>query len=272
MIKTILLVFISTLFCDEDGPFSLKLKYREGEENKYKSDIMINFSISLGETMSGTAMTIIERYKGEKDGFLVLEQEITDIISTVKTFDKMTPNHDMNALADVPFSIYINKNGELDHFETEYKHLEEELNTLIMGFSQNNYLYPFGMDAVDLEIGAAWSVSYDSVKMFAGNGEFENLMFIKSNYTLDKVKKKRGRWVAYISEKGELSCDMKIVLGNMIMDGRMNGEFKNSYRFDLDLGKTLLKKGAGTFKWNFSMEDKNFKSTMRITEKTKKVK
>ena len=68
MIKTFLFVFISTLFCGEGGPFSLIIKYKEGEESKYKSDMMVTFSISLGETMSGTAMTIIERYEGEKDG------------------------------------------------------------------------------------------------------------------------------------------------------------------------------------------------------------
>ena len=65
---------------------------------------------------------------------------------------------------------------------------------------------------------------------------------------------------------------MNILQGGTFMEGALYGISKASYRFDLDNGKVLLKKASSNMEYDFTIEDKSFKTVMDISEKTKKVK
>lgn len=267
------IICLPFLVAQDDGSYDLIIKYKKGDVFKYKTDFIMAMSVpGMGNFEIGRVFTLENKYLGEEDGLIIVEQIMTKMIATNKVWDKMSTDYKMNQMVGVSFKIYIKPDGTIDHTSSEHRHLEETISSLTQDVGQINYLYPFGIEAIDVSVGDTWNVKNDSVVFYAGEGDIESLMFIDSDYSFDKIKIKKGREIAYISEISKLRCKMNIVQGGTFMEGEMYGDFKGSYRFDLDNGKVLLKKSSGNMEYTFLMEDKYFKTVMSISEKTKKVK
>ena len=69
-----------------------------------------------------------------------------------------------------------------------------------------------------------------------------------------------------------MNAELNLLQGGIFLEGTMSGEFKYSYRFDIDAGKVLLRKGSGKMDYAFQLEDKSFRSVINISAKIKKVK
>ena len=102
------------------------------------------------------------------------------------------------------FEIGIRKLLQIDTVELDVesvgKEHEELINTMVMGMSDlQNFIYPFGKNAVNIKIGDTWSPPLDSMDLYMGDGDASNYMLVESKFTLDKVKQKKGDSIAYIS-------------------------------------------------------------------------
>ncbi|MBC8256427.1 MAG: hypothetical protein H8E85_03880 [Candidatus Marinimicrobia bacterium] len=273
MQNILILILITLLSAQEGESYNFVLKYNEGEKNKYSTDYLMLMAIpGMGDMQIGRSASTIEKYLGKTDGLTIIEENITNMVTTNKIGDNVSPNYDLNALMGVPYKVFIKDDGEIDHIETEQRHFEETLNALKRDTGQQNYFYPFGKNANNISIGDSWSEKIDSVVFYAGEGDLESLMFGEGVYTLNKVKTKKGRRIAYINNVTQMRAELNLLQNGIFMEGTMSGEFKYSFRFDIDAGKVLLRKGSGKMDYEFQMEDKSFRSVINISEKTKKVK
>ena len=273
MQKKIFIYLISLISAQEVESYNFVLKYKDGEENKYSTDFLMNMAVpGMGDMQLGRSVATFEKYLGTIDGLAVIEEKITTMIATTKFGDDVSPDYDLNAVVGVPYKVFIKDSGEIDHIETEQRHLEETLNALKRDAGQNNYFFPFGENAKNISIGDSWTEKKDSIVFYTGEGDIESLMFSDSKYTLKKIKIKKGRRIAYINEVVQMRAELNFLQGGMFFEGTMSGESKYSYRFDIDTGKVLLRKGSGKMDYAFQMEDNSLRSVMYLSEKTKKVK
>ena len=135
-----------------------------------------------------------------------------------------------------------------------------------------NYIYPFGKNAVDLSVGDSWTEVKDSIKFFFDEGGTESLMSEKSVYTLDKIKSKKGRKIAYISEEASIKCELRMILMGDFMEGVNTGTFNSSYRFDIDAGETIIDRGSGEMQGEFNYLDVDFNAKYYFSNTFKRVK
>ena len=264
-------LFFSYALPDEEETYMFKIKYLPKETVKYKSDFLMGFDAGGRETTQGQQDVTIRKFIGEKDGHLLIEETITDIIAIQKTLDKVSADHDMNRLADIPYILYIDSTGYIDDISTEFLEFEDEIRVLKMGMDVENLLYPFGIGAKNVSIGDTWISDPDSVTMFAGDGGIENYMLLESEYTLKKVKLKKGRKIATIKTKTMMNCNLSMVQGGKLFEGDVNGIIKGKVLFDLDMGKMILIQSSGSLNWDFSMEDKSFSGAMDMTHKQRMI-
>ena len=177
----------------------------------------------------------------------------------------------MGRLIGIPYIIFIDSTGIVFDIETEHLQYEEQIRSMELDMAGiNNYIYPFGPDAVDIKVGGKWEVISDSILFYPGDGEYENYMNVEGTFTLDKVKPKGGRTVAYITAK--YNCTVEQMLyqqGGKIFEGTMAGSGKSKIRWDLEKGERILDKQDMSMQWNVSFEDRHLVENMNFTSKTK---
>ena len=170
--------------------YSFVQKYVHGEEYKYKEESIWSFEITGRVTESGMSSTSRTKCLGyNEEGFLLLEETMIDLIATQKTFGKMSADHKANALIGIPYTVFVDTLvGNIDHIETEFKEFEKQINVTVLGMgnSIDNKIYPFGINALDIKVGDRWNTPLDTVPLFMGDGNHENFMTSKSEYTLKK--------------------------------------------------------------------------------------
>ena len=88
----------------------------------------------------------------------------------------MSSDYETNSLLGIPYTLFIDTlSGKIDHMETDYKEYEELINRMVMCMSDiENFIYPFGKNAVNIKIGDSWSSPLDSMDIFMGYGEEPN--------------------------------------------------------------------------------------------------
>jgi len=186
--------------------------------------------------------------------------------------DKVASNYDSQIINNIPALLYIDVNGNVDHLESEGEYMEDLFKKKYIGLSMKNYIYPFGKNAVDLSVGDSWIRASDSITLYFDESGTESLMSEKSVYTLDKIKSKRGRKIAYISEEASIKCEFRMVLMGEFMEGEQAGTFNKLYRFDIDAGEIIVEKGSGELLGEYHLEDSDFKTIMYFSNTFKRVK
>ena len=272
--KVLLLFLLFYLPCNAQEFYSFVENYVPGEAIKYKEDSLWSFDINGRSTETGNASVKAVKCLGYEDNFLLLEEAMVDLVATKKTLGKMSADYNTNSLLGVPYTLYIDTlSGLVDHIETEFKEYEELLNTTVMGMggSLENYIYPFGKSAIDVQVGDSWTLPADSIIFYAGDGGAENLMIVELSYTFDKIKSKGGRKIAYLKGVYKCSGEMEFLQDSKLFIGNINGTIKDKIRFDLNDNKTILHKTAAALKWNFRLEGENFSAIMDMSNKSKRV-
>jgi len=272
--KVLLLFLLFYLPCNAQEFYSFVENYVLGETGKYKEDSLLSFDVNGRLTETGTASVKAVKCLGYKDNFLLLEETMVDLVATKKTLGKMSADYDTNALLGVPYTLYIDTlSGLVGHIETEFKEYEELLNTMVMGMgsSMENYIYPFGKNAIDVQEGDSWTLPIDSVIFYEGDDVTENLMIVESTYTFDKIKNKGGRKIAYLKGVFKCSAELEFMQDSKLFTGTLNGTMKDKIRFDLNDNKTILHKISGALKWHFRLEGESFSAIMDLSTKSKRV-
>ena len=274
--KPLFIIIVLFRLCfGSDETYSLKQKYVLGKEYKYKEEAIWSFEIVGRVTESGTSSTSQTKCLGyNEEGFLLLEQTMIDLIATQKTFGKMSADHEANALIGIPYTLFVDTlSGTVDHIETEFREFEEQINSSVMGMgnSIDNRIYPFGMSAVDIKVGDSWNTPSDTVPFFMGDGAAGNFMTFKADYTLNKIKIKGKKKLAFVSGVHHVSCHMEFMQDGKFFVGDVAGKMKSKERFDLIENMIVLEKVSGALTWNFTLEDKSFNSAWEISSKKKRV-
>ena len=186
--------------------------------------------------------------------------------------DKVSSDYDAQIINNMPCLLYIDVNGNVDHLESEGEYMEDLFKKKYIGLSMKNYIYPFGKNAVDLSVGDSWIEVNDSMTFFLDDRGTESLMSASSVYTLDKIKSKKGRKIAYISEESSIKCEFRMVLEGDFMEGGQTGTFNNLYRFDINAGEIIVDKTSGELRGEYHLGDLDFKTVMYFSNTFKRVK
>ena len=177
------------------------------------------------------------------------------------------------AMNNIPCFVYINSDGFSEYVEPvekKYGYLKEAFERSYLN-DLHNWLYPFGLESNNkspISVGESWETSWDSVAIFINEVSPESWTFGKTKFTLDKVKKKKGRNIAYISGMTEVTVDMRAVVefsgmgDSEFIDGVSHGFFESTHKWDLDRGVEIYQKETGYLEGDFEMGDKKF--TTRI--------
>ena len=273
MIRFLLLLFI-VVFCTAQDSYSFINKFSQGQTFTDTEETIMSFELPQGLTQNGVTSSTRQKCLGYKDGYLLVEETITDIISTKMTLGKMSTDFETNSLLGIPYTLFIDTlSGKIDHMETDYKEYEELINTMVMGMSDiENFIYPFGKNAVNIKIGDSWSPPLDSMDIFMGDGDEPNYMVFESTFTLDKVKEKKGDTIAYIKATFIITCDLEFIQDASIFKGEVKGKMKDKIRYNLSRNHYMLHKSSGALEWEMLFEGEQMNAIMNITTKTKRVK
>ena len=184
MIRLLLILFI-IIFCNAQDSYSFINKFSKGETVTDIEEHIMSFEIPEGITQNGVTSTTKQKCLGYKDGYLLLEETIAAIVSTKMTLGKMSSDFETNSLLGIPYTLFIDTlSGKIDYMETDYKEHEELINNMVMGMSDlDNFIYPFGKNAVNIKIGDSWSPPLDSMDIFMGDGDEPNYMVFESKFT-----------------------------------------------------------------------------------------
>jgi len=270
--KSILFLFtIVILFSNENKTYSFKTQYQKDEIVKYRTESMLDFNFGSFSNQNNSDYKMTEKYLGEEDGFILIEKTCTDMISTIVTLGEMSVDSEGSRLVGIPYIIFVDSSGLVSDIETEYIQFEEQIRSKELDMAGlNNYIFPFGEDAVDIKVGESWNVEGDSIPFFPGDGEFENYMIVSATFTLDKVKEKGGKSTAFITAKYDISVENMIYQqAGRLFEGNMSGSGKSWIRFDLRKAKRILDKQDISMKWNLNFEDKHVVENMNLATKTK---
>ena len=273
MKRVVILFFIALLFCNEEEIYTFVNNINEGHRVKYKQDDIMTFDMpGAGEVRLGGNKTQLLEYLGKQGEFYLIRSTLSKITAINVMGDRVSSNYDSQIINNIPCLLYIDINGEVDHLEYEDEYMEDIFKKQYMTLSEINYIYPFGKNAVDLSVGDSWTKVNDSLKIFLDDGGTESLMSDSSIFTLNKIKSKKGRIIAYISSETYVKCELRMILMGELMEGVQTGTFNSSYRFDIDAGETIMDKGSGEMQGKFNFLDADFNSKTYFSNTFKRVK
>ena len=273
MKRVIIVFFVALLFCNEEEIYTFVTKINEERTVKYNLDDILTFDMhSFGEVRMGGSKTQLLEYLGKQGEFFLIRSTLSNIISINIVGDKVSSDYDAQIINNIPCLLYIDVNGDLDHLESKEEYMEDIFKKNYLAIASKNYIYPFGKNAVDISVGDSWTEVNDSVTVFMDESGAESLMSVRSVYTLDKIKFKKGRKIAYISEESSVKCEIRMIVAGEFMEGVQTGTFKGSYRFDIDAGEIIVDKGSGKMRGEYYYSDFDMKSIMYLSNTYKRVK
>ena len=102
-----------------------------------------------------------------------------------------------------------------------------------------------------------------------------NYAYSKNIYTLNKVKKKKGRKIAHIILKQELNMDARITVAIEGMEkyivGKSKGTINVKLEWDIEAGEILYERVVGTSDGDFEMDGEQFTTRFSSRSSSKKV-
>ena len=267
------ILLITMLFCNEEETYTFINQMNAGHVLKYKVDNLTYLAIGgAGELQLGSNYILTKRFLGEKGDFYLIESTMTKLISTNVFLDRAAADFGGTELNNIPCILYIDKDGKIDHIESEYPHLEEAFKMHYQAMGHSTELYPFGKDAINISKGQTWTMKLDSLSVFLGDGSLESIMSYDAVYTLKKVKIKKGRKIAYIHEEAQVKCDLQMIVGNEYMEGIQTGVFETSYVYDIEAGEIISAKMSADMYGEYELNDMTFTAPLNITNITKRQK
>ena len=148
-----LFLFTVFIFPNENEVYTLKTRYSSGEIIKYRTEFSMDFQFGTWSNHTSQDYKMVEKYLGEENGFILIEKTCTDMIATTITLDEMEVDFAAGELIGIPYIIYVDSTGFAAEVETEYIQYEERIRSVEMDMSGlNNYIYPFGENAVDIKV------------------------------------------------------------------------------------------------------------------------
>ena len=220
-------------------------------------------------------------YMGIEGEFWKFKATLTDIesdnyINGIELLDQYR-----EAMEDTPCYLYVKSSGndEVHHIKPikeEHAFLQEAFEAAHMNINPKHFRTIFGGPAIDVSVGDKFSFSYDSSKFYVNMGSPPSLVSSKGSWTLKKVKKKRGRKIAFLEIQELLTIDLRVAVNFLgerrLIAGHATGTKDVKYRWDLDSGEILRAIGVTNLIGNFEMDGEAFYMKIFVRNTGKKVK
>ena len=281
---TIVFVLIFSLaLCGKDEKYSFMVNGGRvadvGEKWTYKKTHETSFSIpEIGFVKySGQYIERME-YMGIEGEFWKFKATLTNIesdnyVNGIEILDQYR-----EAMEDTPCYLYVKSSGNNDephHIEPlkeEHAFLQEAFEAAHMNIHPKHFRTSFGGE-IDVSEGDKWSYGHDSIKFYVNMGSPPSLVSSKGSYELNKVKKKRGRKIAFIDMEENVTLDLRVAvhfLGNRrLIAGHATGTTGAKYRWDIDSGEIINVRVVINLVGDFEMDGEAFhmKIFQRLTTK-----
>ena len=208
MTKILLYSFIlfSLIFCDDGEGYMLKLNLT----NDYYLDMesvvdLTHGSYEFQQLFSARMLQEFEK-PDPSTGQIKMNQSFQNVISSTRRNDEMKPDHGAQKLSGTSYTMMIDSLGyvvsTVGNSDLAQEVLEEsdEVNWLFgVNQERNNVIYIFGTDSLQ-SVGDVWSISdtTSDVQQTYGFEKFTGSAITYSNYSFEKIKKKRGDVLAVI--------------------------------------------------------------------------
>ena len=240
MMKLFVFTFLfSSLFCDETR---YQFKTDITKNNIMDIEVITDMSDGHYNYVSNFSGRIATEYIGNEDGNNNFMQTWSNIISTLKRNDQMKTNHSAQKLNGTQYTIAADSTGEFirEGSNDKAKEMEEE-NTAFMYFSsQSNMLFPLGSDS-SYKVGDTWTVHKDEhLDEFPGFENSDTDIIDHYVYTFDKIKKKKGKTIAYVTCEENLTMHMVTQTWDDSWEMDVVGVLKHKIEFNLT-DKTMKK-------------------------------
>ena len=281
--KILFVFFISLVLCSEKYTLShlsntptIVTRYIEASRS---------FEIpGVGYIQYAESYIATSKYLGEKDGFHIINMTMTEMKTDNLLAGIEVENYYWIAMNNIPCLIYVNSDGFAEHVEPveeEYDYLQEAFERQYLN-DLHNWVYPYGQWEEDnnniittRSIGESWVSSWDSVAIYINDRSPQSWTYGKTKFTLEKVKKKKSRNIAYISTRADVTVELRAVVDfsgvsdTEFIDGIERGVFEGINKWDLDRGIEIYAKETGYLKGKFEMGEKKFSTQIYFKRSNK---
>ena len=212
-------------------------------------------------------------------GEIKMIQSFQNVISSLRRNDEMKPNHDAQKLTGTSYTMMIDSLGfvlsTIGNSDLAQEVLDEsdEVNWLFgVNSERGNLKYFLGSDSLQY-VGDVWSIydtTYD-VESTYGFEKFNGSSITYSNYSFEKIKKKRGNVLAVIKCKAGMEVQGIGTNWDQTIEFTQIGEFICTITFNVTRGLLHSNRVNGTLTMkgvNLS-DDSSWRADMNIALKQK---
>ena len=276
--KIIFLFFISSIFCNENEKYSFISQIPEiNKTYKLHTDRTLSFTIpSVGYIQFVSSYNEIGKYLRMEDELHVVESTLTEMETDNSIANIEIMDYYWQAMNNVSCYVYINNDGRIKHIKPVKKddnYLQEAFEGAYLGMFERSYKYPFSKQAIDKKVGESWTTASDSSKFHFTMNSPPSFAWIKTTFQLKKVRKTRGRNIAYIDVIDSLDIDVAIKLKFMneerFIKGRAIGTAEGAFKWDIDANRVISFRLVSNLEGDFEMDNEKFLTKFKRSEKHK---
>ena len=273
LLRIIFIFFISFVLCNEKEKYSLIPYSDEGYRNKatYRIQQETYFDLpGIGRIQLINKFIHIEEWLGEENGFELVKMTRKEIETDYLSGNIEEVPYEYLAMEDAPCLVYINKDGWTNHIEPvnpDDEYLQDIFEAAYLDNTNfTNIYYPFGDDAKNLSIDDQWYSEVDSIRRFLNSESPESIMSAKSTHTLKKVKVKKGKKIASINTKTDITMNLNIILlirgERIFLTGDVQGTSVETNKIYLEPLELISSKGYVTLNGEMEMDGDKFRTTV----------
>ena len=278
MILFSLLTF-SLLFSNDSEGYVFELNMA----NDFYVDMesVIDFSVGTYEFQQLFSARMLQEFEKPhpSSGEIKMIQSFQNVIASSRRNDEMKPNHDAQKLSGTSYTMIIDSLGfvvsTIGNSDLAQEVLEEsdEVNWLFgVNSERGNLKYFMGSDSLQY-VGDVWSV-YDTtyeVTSTYGFEKFNGSAITYSNYSFEKIKKKRGNVLAVVKCKAGMEVQGIGTNWDQTIEFTQIGEFICTITFNVTKGLLASNRVNGTLimKGVDLGDDSSWRADMNIALKQK---
>ena len=281
-LRIIFLFFVSLSFCDDDEKYSFIFGGREvGEKLVQTHSDEISFTLpGIGYVQYVSSFTSVFEFLGTEGEFWKFKATLNEIesdnyIKGIKILDQYR-----EAMEDTPCYLYVKSSGNddvphhIENLKEEHAFLQEAFEAAHMSIHPKNFRTSFGGET-DVSEGDTWSYGHDSLKFYVNMGSPPSLVSSKGSYELKKVKKKRGRKIAFLEMQEIVALDLRVAVNfwgeSRLITGHAAGTTDAKYRWDLDSSEIIYAHVVINLVGDFEMDGETFHMKIFQRFNTKKI-
>ena len=278
MILFSLLTF-SLLFSNDSEGYVFELNL----DNDFYVDMesVIDFSVGTYEFQQLFSARMLQEFEkpNPSSGEIKMIQSFQNVIASSRRNDEMKPDHDSQKLSGTSYTMIIDSLGfvvsTIGNSDLAQEVLEEsdEVNWLFgVNSERGNLKYFMGSDSLQY-VGDVWSV-YDTtyeVTSTYGFEKFNGSAITYSNYSFEKIKKKRGNVLAVVKCKAGMEVQGIGTNWDQTIEFTQIGEFICTITFNVTRGLLASNRVNGTLimKGVDLGDDSSWRADMNIALKQK---